>query len=186
MFSNRAQILVMVSLFVAGSAPVAVGQTKPWLWFDDSPVSISDCDVVNAAEAELVVLTDTRQLVIVTGPDIILQDTYVDVDLNVFFGNEQVGFIDYALDGDGFRTVWWLSLTGTVIDIDTLTGTPWVTDLLPLDFTNVPCDACDYWDDRTVCPVWPRFNFCGAGGASSLVMILIGLGIMGLVRHRHG
>jgi hypothetical protein len=184
MFSKRGHIFGMVSLLVVGLAQPAVGQTKPWLWFDDSPVSSSDCDLVNAADAELVVLTDTGQLVIVTGPDIILEDSYVDSSLRVFLGNDQVGFIDYALDGDGYRTVWWVSLTGHVIDIDGLTGIARETDLFPSDFTRVPCDACDFWDDQTVCP--PRFTLCGAGGASSVAMIVVGLGIMGLVRRRQG
>ena len=47
-------------------------------------------------------------------------------------------------------------------------------------------DACDFWDDRTVCP--PRFmpNICGLGGVSTMALTAFGLGVMGLTRRRWG
>jgi len=191
MLFNRMLTIVIVSLFVAASGFSTTAQAQPWDVFEDA-LSTSVCDVVNTADAELVVLSDTGQLVIVTGADLILQDTFVDGNNDVFFEGQQSGFITFADDGDGFRTLWWVSLTGNVVHIDGFTGEPGETSLRPSDFTNVPDDACEFWDDQTVCastiidPVSPPiiFNICGTGVVSTMAMTAVGLGIMGLVRRR--
>ena len=187
-------LLTSVTLVGCVTRP-AVAQVFPWDVFSDSPVSASVCDLVNAENVELVVLSETGQLVLVTGPDVTLVDTFVNVDGDVFFGNDPVGFIGFAEDGDGFRTLWWMSLTGTVVHVDYFTGEPTATDLLPTDFVDVPCDACDFWDDPTVCaePIDPDepdrpiiFNFCGLGAPTAVAMTAFGLLAMGLTRRRFG
>ena len=172
-------------------AAPSFAQDVPWDAFTDN-LSLSFCDVINASNAELVVLTDTAQLVIITGTDTILVDSFVDENNDVFIGDEPAGFIAYAEDGDGFRTLWWQSLTGRVVNVDGFSGVPSETDLFPIDFTNVPCDACDFWDDPSACAAPPDpappivFNFCGLGSASA--MILTGLTLFGMrfTRGRRG
>jgi hypothetical protein len=122
----------------------------PWNIYVDTE-SDSVCDVVNASNVELVVLSDNGPMVVITGPDIVLPATDVDDEGFVFFEGDQVGFIQFALDGDGFRTVWWLTLSGTVVHVDTLSGEPFDSGLFPDEFVSVPCDACLLWDDPIEC-----------------------------------
>lgn len=130
----------------------AVAQLPPWDAFDDAQ-STSTCEVVNASDTELVVLRTTGELTIITGRDVTLADSFVNDLGDVFIGNDQFGFISYATDGDGFRTLWWTSLTGRVIDIDGLTLEIRETNTFPSDFRNVPCGVCDsgLWDVRADC-----------------------------------
>ncbi len=107
------------------------------------------CDVINAANAEFVVLSATGEFVIVTGEDVALEGTVVDVDGLVFLDGSPAGLIAFA--DDGFRTLWWTSLTGFVINVDDFTGEPTVSKQLPGDFVDVPCDACAFWDDAALC-----------------------------------
>ncbi len=79
-----------------------------------------------------------------------LQPTSVDATGFVFFAGFPVGQIGFANDGDGGRTLWWLSVSGQVISVDA-SGLPLSTTRLPTDFTNVPCRACAFWDDAAVC-----------------------------------
>ena len=137
-------------LFLVGMGSNRLANAVPWDIFDD-PNSASTCDAVNASNVELVVLSDTGQLVIITGTDLVLTATFVDADGFVFFGGLPVGVIDFAEDGDGLRTLWWTSLNGTVVEVDLFTGEPSTTDLLPSDFHGVPCDACELWDDPADC-----------------------------------
>ncbi len=190
---GRTHWLILVGLVCFGpSVSSGFAQTRPWDVFQDD-VSDSICDVVNAANAELVVLYDTGQLVIVTGADVILQDSLVDLNGDVFFEDEYAGSIGFAEDGDGFRTVWWMTLTGHVVSIDGFTGAPTESDRFPSEFFNVPCDACDFWDDLTVCPVPDNvddtvppitINLCGMNTPLSMALTLAGLGFMSLMRHR--
>lgn len=139
----------VLAILCAFSAPV-LGQDVPWnIYVDDESDSV--CDVVNASNVELVVLSDDGPLVIITGPDIMLTQTSVDEDGFVFFEGDEVGFIDFELDGDGFRTLWWLTLAGTVVHVDTFSGEPFDSGLFPDEFVNVPCDACLLWDDPSDC-----------------------------------
>ena len=136
--------------FLTTAASHSVAQTVPWDVFEDG-LSDSVCDVINAANAELVVLSATDELVIVTGEDVTLGGSFVDSDAFVWLYGEPAGLIEFAEDGDGFRTLWWTSLTGTVISIDGFTGEPTQTDLFPSDFFGVPCDACPLWDELAAC-----------------------------------
>jgi hypothetical protein len=132
--------------------PRATAQTPPWDLFED-PVTGTVCGVVNAANVELVVLHDTGQLVVITGLDLVLADTFVDADLNVFFQGDPVGFLDYYEDADGLASLWWISATGFLVGVDELNSTPYVSTALPVDFSNVACDPCDLWDNLDDCPL---------------------------------
>ncbi len=195
---SRAGIVLRVLLVSLGCcAAPALAQDVPWDVFEDLEFG-SVCDVVNAENVELVVLSDTGQLVMVTGPDVLLVDTFVDLDGDVFVAGGPAGFITFDLDGDGLSSLWWLSLTGNVVNVDGFTGEPTPTNLFPFDFFDVPCDACDFWDDPAVCavpfdpdpfePDVPRltFNFCGLGSSTGMVLTMVGLVGTGLVRRRLG
>lgn len=175
-------VLAIGCLAAAG----AYAQEVPWDVYAD-PFSDSVCDLVNAANAELVVLSNTGQLVIVTSADVVLVDTFVDLDSNVFYEGFPAGFLNFATDGDGFRTLWWVGLNGNVVSVNPFTGEPTVTNDRPSDFIDVPCDACEFWDDQSVCPAPPpptqppviRISFCGAGASMSMALTAIGLSVMG-------
>jgi len=158
---------------------VALGQAPPWDIFDDAQ-STSTCDLINASDTELVVLS-TGELTIITGRDVTLADSFVNDQGDVFIGNDQFGFISFATDDDGFRTLWWTSLTGRVIDIDGLTLEVSETNLFPSDFGDVPCGVCEsgLWDIRADCdepidePVTVRL--CGNDVVITMIMSLGGL-----------
>jgi len=145
----RTALWAAVLLF-GGSRRGNPAQAVPWDIFEDLD-STSVCDTVNAANVELVVLSDSGQLVIITGADLVLDASFVDADGFVFFDGLPVGVIDFADDGDGFRTLWWTSLSGTVVEVDEFTGEPFATALFPFDFVDVSCDACELWDDPADC-----------------------------------
>ncbi len=171
--------LYSAALGVCTLAPAALGQERPWLVFIDSQ-SNSQCGIINVANAQFVLVGE--QLVSVNGPDNFLPDLRVDSSDNVFFRNEPAGFIAFDVDGDGTRTVWWLtSATLRVVEIDDFTGEPTASDREPTDFTNVACDGCLLWDDRTDCqdadrPDSPGFRLCGNGfgGAAMIVLAVLG------------
>jgi len=161
--------VVASAMLVAVAAAPAQTSTKPWQLLLDS-ASSSSCDVINADNAQLVLLTATSQLSIVTQTDVTLQDTQVDADGFVTFEGNPAGAIGFAADRDGKRTVWWMSLTGAVVNVNGFTGEPTETNKSPSDFVDVACDACQFWDDPTVCaPVPPpepspspvTVNLCG-------------------------
>jgi hypothetical protein len=178
---------------VLAIAPTASAQTKPWELFLDS-ASSSACDVINADNnAKLVLLTATNQLSIVTGTDVTLQDTQVDADGFVTFEGNPAGAIGFATDGDGKRTVWWMSLTGTVVNVNGFTGEPTQTNKLPSDFVDVACDACQFWDDATVCAAAPppepppppiTVNLCGQSIQIPIGLTAAGLATLSFVRCR--
>ncbi len=173
-------------LAIAGSASA---QT-PWLQFAGT-----NCDIINAANAELVVLESTQNMVIVTGPDVTLSDIVVTGASDIFLNNGTelvpVGFISLELDGSGNETLWWVSLTGNVVDVDGFTGEPTETNMIPTDFVAAPCDACDFWDDASVCEAIIDGNapavtieVCGSSVTVSMIASFAGMSIMGLVKRR--
>ena len=137
----------------------------PWELYADA-ASDSVCDVVNAANLELVVLEATGELVAITGTDVVFLDTFVDLDGSVFFLGGPAGFIEFAEDGDGFRTLWWLTILGDVAHVDLFTGEPLLSGLLPIDFIDVPCDACSLLNAPEECfdsdldGIEDAFDFC--------------------------
>ena len=164
---DRTRVVGMI-LLVVGLAlgRTALAQSVPWDVFAD-PDSLEVCDLVNAANAELVVLSDTGQFVIVTGVDVIMEDTFVDPDGLAHFLGIPFGFVEFAADGDGIPRLWLLSITGTVWEVDAFSGQPVETNFVPGDFVDVPCDACELWDDPFDClidddldGVDDRFDLC--------------------------
>ena len=188
----RRQLLMTAVLGAVLGSVTAGAQAVPWDVYDHT--SGSRCDVINASNVELVVLADTGELVIITGLDTILGDTYVDLEGNVYYLDEPAGFIEWAIDGDGFYTLWWRTLTGWVVEVDEFTGEPYVSDLFPGDFYDVPCNACEYWDDQTDCAIVVPddnngdttviINPCGAAGMIPLLGMFTGLVGMRLARGR--
>lgn len=171
----------------ANSMPAMAQVTAPWeTFFDD--VSTSACDVVNASNVELVVLHATGELAVVTGIDATLSGTEVDGAGNVFFDGAPAGFITFAEDGDGLRSLWWISLTGRVIELDGLSGEPIESDSFPDDFRGAGCDACDFWDDQTICADPPVeepdvvISFCADGIVLPMFMMIGCLSAVRLVR----
>ena len=115
--NERRVFSIVATIVLTAGSQSATAQTLPWDTFIDD-ASSSVCDLVNAGNTKLVVLNTTRQFVIVTGNDVTLADTFVDTAGNVFFEGEPAGVIAFALDGNGSRTVWWLALTGEVVEVD--------------------------------------------------------------------
>lgn len=184
-FTIAAAFIITTLLVSHASAQTAWDQ-----FFDDTNISDSVCGVVNADNAQLVVLYDTAQLMIVTQNDTVLADTFVDADNNVFFENQPTGFVEFFDDGDGFRTLWWVALNGRVVTIDPFTAVPSATDFTPADFTDAPCDACEFVDlppdgicDVVEPPDIPiiEINLCGTMG-DEMSMSMIFFGVVGLRR----
>lgn len=153
---SAARRTMITLLTVCAITPTVAAQLVPWTTFLDFETG-AECGVINAANAELVVLSATGELVIITGRDTILDGTFVDDNLFVFIGCDAnlncfpAGFIDYDFDGDGELALWWMALNGTVFDVDGFSGEPLTTDLRPFDFFGAPCDPCDLWDDHDAC-----------------------------------
>ena len=175
---------------------MASAQTA-WDVLEDSQ-SLSVCGVINAVNAatgapiELVILSQTSQLMIVSEADVVLIDTFVDADNNVFDRDDPRGFIAFATDADGFRTVWWVSLDGTVVEVDPFTAEIFAGVSFPDEFSDVPCDACNFVDSPPVgvCSDLPIdvpplvVNFCGSGtGGAAMIMLACCL-FASFTRHR--
>ncbi len=146
MFVRRTLAFVVL----VGLGSQAGAQTVPWVIFDD-PLSTAQCAVINANNAELVLIDSTRQLALVSTTDLILENAFVDDGGFVTFEDAPAGALAYATDGDGGRTLWWLSITGTVVTVNGFTGEPTLTDKTPNEFDDPSCDACDFWDNRVAC-----------------------------------
>jgi len=177
-------VLLSVATVAAHAAP-ASAQSKPWLLFTDSQ-STSRCDLVNADNAKLVVLQSTGQLVLVNGVDVTLQDAVADQNGFVSFEGNPAGVIGFATDGDGLRSLWWLSLTGKVVDVNGFTGAPTETSKVPGDYKNAACDACEFWDDPTACPskTPPTVHLCGVDVPITAAILIPALMGLRLVRRR--
>jgi len=160
--SRTAVIMFFVS--VLGSLG-GTAEAVPWALFQEEDTE-TFCDVVNAANTELVIDAETGEFIIVRGADIILTLTFVDDDLSVFFDDEPAGFIDFADDAQGLRTLWWFTEAGDVANVNEFTGEPTQTGLSPDNFEGARCDACELWDDPFDCldedddGVDPRFDLC--------------------------
>ncbi len=183
----------MAVLLCAGTA---LGQPieEDWVVFQDS-LTGSNCGVVNAANAELIVLFQSGNMVVVSGADVVLQDLVVYSDNSVSYLSEPAGYIDFAEDGDGLPAVFWLTLTGTVVQINTFTGEPTDSGLLPSDRINTVCDACTLIDQSSLCDNTPGDggngggtitlpDLCGAGAPAALVVTAALLPLVSLGRRR--
>ena len=187
--SGRCLLVLLVT------SSIAVGQIPGVdIWPDDK--TDDKCDLIHAANAELVVLSATGELVLVSADDIILDGTFVDKDGAVFVDDDPAGSLRFAEDADGFPTLWWLAFNGRVMSIDGLSGDEFdisASELLPSDIGNTTCAACDgFWDIEADCvepeppPVVVNvFPLCGLGfGTLMMGMTFVALAGMHLVRTR--
>ena len=175
MRSTLAHAVVLAVIVLVGSGSSIFAQDVPWKVFLDPQSSIA-CDLVNAGNLELVVLSDTGALVVVTGIDFPLDEAAsVNEDGVFFFAGIPVGAISFADDGDGFRTLWLLDVSGNVLELNSDTGAPIFTHRTPDDFLGVPCDAFTLWDDDDFdgvtddfddCPETPQDELAEDGGCS--------------------
>jgi hypothetical protein len=163
MGANAMNIAVQKSVGLALGAVLlltssAYGQiTEDWALFSDSQ-SDTECDIVNGSNTEFVVLFDSGNLATVAG--VTLVDLFVDINnpaLPVTFAGEPAGFLDFQLDADGLPTLFWLSLSNTVVGIDTFTSEPFDSNLFPEEIANTGCDACEVIDS-------PLCDGTGGGG----------------------
>lgn len=176
------RILCTVSLIFVTTP--ALAQSKPWASFQD-PITGTVCDVINANNAQLVV-DQTSHLVIVSGADVNLQDAFVDAQGFVIFEEESSGTIDFAVDDDGNTRLFWMTLTGSVVNVNGFTGEPSDSGKTPDEFSGVRCDACPLWDDPRVCdnpddpddPDQPTTTFDLCGVDVPVTVGLIGLGLV--------
>jgi hypothetical protein len=145
-----ARFVLGIGLYFATVTDSATAQ--PWDFYEDQ-ITGEICDLVNATNVELVVLSDTGELVIVSNADLILGDSLVDLEGNVFYGGSPFGVITFAEDGDGFASLWWLSDFGTVVEFDLDLFLPFDSGQFPDEFVGVECDACPFWDVPEDCEV---------------------------------
>lgn len=191
MNTSHSGAVVAGSLICLASVATVSAQIPGVDLFQDSE-SASICDLVNSANAHLVVLTDTGEFALVTGEDTRLEGTFVDVNGDVFVNDEPAGFVTFADDGDGLRSLWWLAPSGFAVHIDTITLQISESQILPDQISDVPCDACTFWDVAADCqstepPPDERpvvINFCGSGIAMMGLPMMLGLhGLRARRRH---
>ena len=106
-FIRNRGVLLAVGTLLSSTAPAVMAQTEPWVTFEDG-LSGDTCAVVNAENAQLVVIATTRQLSIVSGTDITLQDSFVDIDGFVVFEGNLVGSVAFAEDESGTNGLWFV------------------------------------------------------------------------------
>ena len=184
--------LIMAGLVLATTAYPCHGQlTQDWTVFPDSQTN-AECGVVNASNTELVVLFDTGNLATLSG--IILEDLAVDIDnpnWPVTFEGQPAGLLTFATDGDGLPALFWVSLTGTVVGINTFDAEPFDGGFGPGERINTGCDVCELTDsplcDPDPGPDIPDLpTLCGSGVATSTLMALVFLPLIGLLGRRPG
>lgn len=149
MMKRNGLSVLAVGAVLAGFSTRALAQADPWVSFVDE-VSGAVCSIVNSANEEFVVLAGSGELVIVTGPDVVLENTFVDDNGNVFLSGFPVGFLDYALDQFGFPKLFWFDPDGFMVGIDPVTGDLLSTTTTP-DEIDGECAACEQWDDPADC-----------------------------------
>ncbi len=130
--------------------PFALGQTRPWVQYAD-PAGGLICGLIHGSNAEYVVLPASGALVKVSGADIVLRDLVVDSVGNVLYGDQPAGIIGFEIDADGDRALFWMTLTGQLVAIDSFDASPSQSDLYPSDLRNTGCDACPQWDNPAAC-----------------------------------
>ena len=178
---------------------------EDWIVFEDF-VSGAECGVINTANAELISLFDDGTMIIVSGADTVITDLIVTSEDEVLYRNvntgvfEPAGFIEFLDDGDDLPAVFWTTLVGTMVEIDTFTGEPFDSGLLPEERVNTGCDACELIDDSPLCDVdsgggngggnipgdvlFPLLDICGAGSPALVLMALSAAPIVRMKRAR--
>jgi len=140
----------IVSALLGCTAAARAQTVEHWGVFVDDPPQ-TECGGGTAPNVELVVLFDTGRMQIVSGPDVILDDLLVDNTFAVTFEGQPAGFIEFTEDREGLPTVFWVTLAGTVVGVDTFTGEPFDSNRDPSSFTDTFCDACDLLDSHPLC-----------------------------------
>lgn len=166
---------------------------EDWAVFSDDQTD-AQCDLVIGSNQEFVVLFESGNLATATG--VILTDLVVDLAnpaLPVTFAGEPFGFLDFRTDADGLPTLFWLSLTDTVVGINSFTSEPFDSGQLPSQIGDTLCDACEVIQS-SLCddggnggdPIDPIdiINLCGAGLGDALAMAAISIPVLGLVSRR--
>ncbi len=185
--------LVSAALLLAPSTARAQ-INEDWAVFPDSETT-AECGVVNASNAELVVLFEDGVMATVGG--VILTDLVVDLDSPawpVTFEGAPAGFLAFATDGDGLPALFWFTLGGTIVGIDTFDAEPFDSGLFPEERINTGCDACELITSP-LCEVdddpdddFPDFPdlplLCGAGAPMSAALGMVSLGLLGFSRRR--
>ena len=144
-FTGAALVLLACSV-----SPGMAQVNDAWVVFQDS-LTGAECGVINAANAELLTLYDSGEVVVISGADVLLGDLFVNVYDEVFYQDEPAGVIAFFDDADGLPAVFWTSLTGTLMQIDTLTGAPSDSQQYPDQITGTGCDACELVDESIFC-----------------------------------
>lgn len=140
----------LFTLLALGVPLPALGLDGAWTIYPD-PETDAQCGLVNAWNAELVVLFDSGHMVVVTGTDTIIEDLFVSAESEVFYFDQPVGFLEFAEDGDNLPTLFWTTLSGTVVQINTFTGEPSDSGRFPDEVFDTGCDACDFVDQSEFC-----------------------------------
>ncbi len=197
MKSNNRLCLALTVLFASMSAATAfAGVTdEDWIIFEDF-VSGAECGVIHTSNAEFVALFDSGNMVIVSGADVRFDSLVVTSEDQVLFNGQPFGLIEFLEDGDELPTVFWTTLVGTMVEVDTLTGEPFDSGELPSTRINTFCDACDLIDGNPTCDdnggdgdgdgdvFIPFPSICGLGSTASIMMTMFALPFLRLTRSR--
>jgi len=134
---------ICLSALTLGGARAAA-QDPPW------ELLFGRCDVVNTRTNELVVSASTGALeVAATGQPVPF--SFVDANGFVLIDDVLQGTLSLQPDAEGQDAVWWLSLSGFVVELNPLTGEVRETLLLPGVIAGSVCDACEIVDDPEIC-----------------------------------
>lgn len=149
----RRSIIASAAVVAALIAPAAraISIEEDWTVYPIPGFENVTCGVVTAANVELIVLYSDGVMVIVSGADVVMEDLTVDADGKVFYRDEPAGIIGFADDMDGAPTLFWLTLGGTVVQIDTFTGEPSDSGIFPDEIGATECDACELIDQSSLC-----------------------------------
>jgi len=193
--------IALAAFLCSFSTTAALGGivNEDWIVFEDF-VSGAECGIINASNAEFVALFDTGTMVIVSGADVRFDSLFVTSNDEVLFNGEPSGLVEFLDDGDGLPAVFWTTLVGTLVEVDTLTGEPFDSGILPEDRINTGCDACDFIDDSPLCDdnggggnggdgdggdiVFPFPIICGAGSPAMVIMAMFAAPIVRFKRAR--
>ena len=150
--SHARRAKAVLVLLACWASPALAQINDAWVVFQDS-LTGAECGVINAANAELVTLFDSGTMVVITGADVRLNDLIVNVYDEVFYQGEPAGVIAFFDDADGLPAVFWTTLTGTVMQINTLTGQPSDSFLSPEEISATGCDPCELIEESVHCGV---------------------------------
>ena len=149
MFKRHRGVMVWIGGVVMASAASSV-EGAAWWEFQD-PESGIVCSLVHAANADLLVLQNTNQIMVAGPPNTILPDVTVDEYFNVYYVDDFVGSIAFAEDGDGDRALFWMTITGKLVEVGDFDVAPVASDLSPEDVPGAGCDVCARYSSLSGC-----------------------------------